>query len=81
MLCNNYSDKKQEWKQKALKLENTIQKIKNKMNHKTVIEGHTVINTKMWRDHNIHLGQNISIEELEEIFSSSDAGKGKMSLT
>lgn len=48
------------------------------MNYKTVIEGHTPISTKMWQEHNIHLGQNISTEAGEEICSSSDAGRGKM---
>lgn len=43
-----------------------------------MIEGHTPISTKMWQEHNIHLGQNISTEAGEEICSSSDAGRGKM---
>lgn len=53
-------------------------KDRNKVNYKTVIEGHTAISTKMWRENNIHLEQNISIEALEEITHSSDAGQGKI---
>lgn len=46
---------KKEWKQKALKLENKIQNLKNKVNYNSVIEGHTAESTKMWREHKINL--------------------------
>lgn len=34
-----------------------IQKVMNKVNYETVIEGYTAISTKLRREHNTHLGQ------------------------